>query len=196
MTSSSSPPLERGLDTIILVYYLLQGHPASLPCEQFLRSHSGWFTSPLVLVEARNVLTKVYSVDPGTVTTKLIQFAAGPVVLLPLDDRTLTEALQLANAQALDLTDAVLLHQCRQVGAGFLATDDQRLAAGCTALGIAPASPLHPGLRQQVVAWELTNLRPKGLPRVLHRVHQWLGQAHPRAAQDFWSQTRGGSQLP
>ena len=65
MTSSSSPSLalERALDTMILVYSLLQGHPAVLPCEQFLRSHSGWFTSPLVLIEAKDILTKVYSVD-------------------------------------------------------------------------------------------------------------------------------------
>jgi predicted nucleic acid-binding protein len=60
MTFSSSPALvlERGLDTMILVYYLLQGHPAALPCEQFLRAHSGWFTSPLVPTEAKNILTK------------------------------------------------------------------------------------------------------------------------------------------
>jgi hypothetical protein len=39
-------------------------------------------------------------------------------------------------------------------------------------------------------------LQPKGLPRVLRRVHKWLGQSHPKAAQDFWSQTGGGSHLP
>ena len=59
MTSSSSPPLERGLDTMVLVYSLLQGHPALTACEHFLRAHTGWFTSPLVLFEAKGVLTKV-----------------------------------------------------------------------------------------------------------------------------------------
>jgi hypothetical protein len=48
MSSSSSPPLERGLDTMLLVWSLLQGHPAALACQQFLCAHSGWFTSPLV----------------------------------------------------------------------------------------------------------------------------------------------------
>jgi glyoxylase-like metal-dependent hydrolase (beta-lactamase superfamily II) len=48
MISFSSPPLERGLDTMVLVFSLLQGHPAALPCEQMLRSHSGWFTSLFV----------------------------------------------------------------------------------------------------------------------------------------------------
>src|SRR5215468_7485790 len=99
MTSSSSPALalERGLDTMILVYYLLQGHPAALPCEQFLRAHTGWFTSPLVLIEAKSILTKVNSVAANNVTRKLLQFAAGPVVLLDLDDATVISAFQLAD---------------------------------------------------------------------------------------------------
>jgi predicted nucleic acid-binding protein len=50
---SVSPPLERALDTMVLVHTLLQGHPALTACEQLLRAHSGWFTSPLVLFEAK-----------------------------------------------------------------------------------------------------------------------------------------------
>jgi predicted nucleic acid-binding protein len=196
MTSSSSVPLERGLDTVVLVYSLLQGHPAALPAEQFLRARSGWFTSPLVLFEAKNVLTKVYNADPNDVTQKLTQFATGPVVLLDLDPVLATSALHLANAHGLDLTDAVLLQLTHQHGASYLATEDQRLAQACSQFGITPESPLDVALRQQVAAWEAANLAPKGLARVLRRVHQWLGQAHPQAAQDFWAQTGNGSHLP
>ena len=72
MGIQASPTLERGLNAMILVYSLLQGHPAALPCEQFLRSHSGWFTSPLVLIEAKSVLTKVYSMSASTATTSIL----------------------------------------------------------------------------------------------------------------------------
>ncbi len=41
MTSSSSPPLQCGFDTMILVYSLLQVHPAATACEQLLRAHAG-----------------------------------------------------------------------------------------------------------------------------------------------------------
>lgn len=68
MISSSSPALERGLDTMVLVYSLLQGHPAATACEQLLRAHSGWFTSTAVFFEAKSVLTKVYGEDPLAVT--------------------------------------------------------------------------------------------------------------------------------
>jgi predicted nucleic acid-binding protein len=77
MISSSSPPLERALDTIVLVYSLLKGHPAETACERLLRSHTGWFTSPLVLFEAKGILTRVYGEDPVLVTRKLAQVASG-----------------------------------------------------------------------------------------------------------------------
>jgi hypothetical protein len=77
-----------------------------------------------------------------------------------------------------------------------VATEDQQFAQVCSQLGITPQSPLDAGLRQQVAAWEAANLAPKGLARVLRRVYGWLHRIHPQAAQDFWSQTGGGSHLP
>src|SRR6267378_7210334 len=173
MISSSSPPLERGLDTMVLVYSLLQGHPAALPSEQFLRAHSGWFTTPAVLFEARNILTKVYSVLPADATRKLTLFAAGPIVLLDLDPAATVSVLHLADTHAIDLTDAILLHLAHQQGAGSLAREDRQLAHACGQFGITAETPLDAALRQQVAAWESAHLAPKGLARVLRRVHHW-----------------------
>ena len=44
--------------------------------------------------------------------------------------------------------------------------------------------------------WEAAHVPAKGLPRVLRRIHQWLRQTHLQTAQDYWSQTGGGSHLP
>ena len=196
MISSFSPSLERGLDTVLLVYYLLQGHPASLVCEQFLRSHSGWFTSPLVLIEVKNQLTKTYGVVASAATAKLLQFTSSPVTLLDLNPMVFTSAISLADAHGLDLTDAVLLHQALQHGVRELATEDQRLAQVAVQFGITPLSPLDATLRQQIASWELAHVPAKGLPRILRRVHQWLSQGHSQAAQDLWSATGGGNHLP
>jgi predicted nucleic acid-binding protein len=196
MTSSSNPALERGLDTMLIVYSLLQGHPASTPCEQFIRGHTGWFTSSLTLLEAKAVLTKVYGVAPPLVSQKLTQFAAGPLVVAAVDAGSVVAALNLADSLGIDHTDAVLLHLTCQHGARWLATDDQRLAQACAGLGISAPSPLDAPLRQQVAAWEASNLPSKGLPRVLRQIHAWLNRAHAQAAQDFWSATGAGSHLP
>ncbi len=75
-------------------------------------------------------------------------------------------------------------------------TDDQRLARACVASAITAVSPLDAALRQQVATWEAAHLAPKGLPRILRRVHQWLASSHPQAAQDFWAHTGGTRRLP
>lgn len=196
MISSSSPAIERGLDTMVLVYSLLQGHPAAPTCEQLLRSQSGWFTPTPVLFEAKSVLTKVYGEDPAAVTQKLIQVANGPLVLCDLDPADVPAVLGLADTYQLDLPDAILLHLARWHAAQFLVTDDQHLAAVCRNFGITPVSPIDATLRLAVAAWELQHVPPKGLPRVLRRVHEWLNQSYKQAAADFWSQTGAASHLP
>lgn len=76
MITSSSSTLDYGIDTMLVVYCLLKGHPARTACQKFLRSQSGLFTSPLVLFEAKAILTKVYAVDPAAATAKLEQLSS------------------------------------------------------------------------------------------------------------------------
>lgn len=196
MTSSSDPTVERGLDAMVIVYSLLDAHPASVICEQFIRSRTGWFTTAVTLMEVMAVLTKVYGVNPALASQKLGQFAGGPLFVAPVDGAMTLAATGVSDALGIDLTDAVLLHATRELGARRLATDDGRLARACRQGGIEPENPIDDDLRAQVAQWEQANLAAKGLPRVLHRIHEWLGQAAPQAAHDFWSLTGGGSHLP
>ncbi len=93
MTSSSSHSPERGLDAMLIVYSLLQGHPASSTCEQFIRNHAGWFTTTFTLFEVKAVLTKVYAVDPLLASQKLALLAAGPMVVAEVDSATALAAM-------------------------------------------------------------------------------------------------------
>lgn len=196
MITSSNPALINGLDTMLVVYCVVDGHPAGPTCEQFIKAQSGWFTSPLVLIEARTILSKVYSVDPAAATKKLEQFLTVPITFADLDATGVLAAFQLADVHGLDATDAVLLQLAISNGARTIATADQHFAHVCAQSGINAVSPLDAALRNMVATWEAAHVQPKGLPRVLWRVHQWLSQRHVQAAQDFWSQTSGGSHLP
>lgn len=196
MTSSSNSQLERGLDAMLIVYSLLDGHPASTACEDFIRSFTGWFTTTFTLFEAKAVLAKVYAVDGTLASEKLTQFAAGPIVVVTVDLVTALAAMNTADAFGIDLTDAVLLQTSQAQRAVWLATDDSKLAQACRQVGITPETPIDGTLRQQMIEWEAANLSMKGLPRVLRQIYQWLSQIYPRAAEDFWSRTGGGSHLP
>jgi len=104
--------------------------------------------------------------------------------------------MKLADAFRIDMTDAVLLHTSQTIGASELATDDNKLAQVCKQIGITPETPIDSELRKHLAKWEDENLPTKGLPRILRNIHHWLSQNDLRIAQDFWSQTGGGSHLP
>src|SRR5690242_17599542 len=119
MTSSTNAEtgLTRGLDTMLLVYSLIEGHPASIPCEQFLRANDGWFTTVSVLFESKAVLVKVYGVEAAKVTSKIECLSSAPIRVLGLEPNTALTALRLADTHELDLTDSALLATAQQVRA-------------------------------------------------------------------------------
>lgn len=195
MTTSSSPG-QRGLDAAPIVYSLLSGHPASAVCEGYIRSHSGWLTTTVTLLEADAVLRKVYGVAPALVDQKIAQFAAGPITVVAVDAATAVSAMTTANTLGIDLADAVLLESCRAHGLSIIATDDAKFARECVRSGLTAETPIDSAIRQQVAAWEATNLPAKGLARVLFHVRHWLDQQDPQMAQAFWNRTGAGSHLP
>ena len=135
---------------MFIVYSLLQNHPASTVCEQFIRARSGWFTTVSSLLEAKAVLTKIYGIEAGVVTTNLAAFAEELFDVLPVDAATTLAAMKLADAQGLDFTDSLLLVSARSLGAATLATDDQKLARACAQFGIGVENPVDGFLRQQM----------------------------------------------
>lgn len=195
-TSSSDIQLERGLDTVILVYSLLEEHPASAACEQFLRSRTGWFLSSLSLLESVAVLHKVYGVPVGIARQKLAEICLGPVSVLPIDEWIALEAIERSETLGIDLTDAVLLVLAIHQGASFIATEDEHFARACQEAGLQVETALNEVLRQQVAEWEMQYLPAKGLPRVLRRIDRWLVNRYPEAAKEFRSATGECSHLP
>ena len=196
MTLSSEQFAGRGLDAMLIVYSLLDDHPASDACESFIRDHVNWFTTTLTLLEAQAILTKVYDVDVNLSSQQLSHFSAGPIEIIEVDLSITLASMQIADALKIDITDAILLQATHTRGANVLATDDRKLIQACHQVDIVIENPIDVSLRQQMASWELENLSQKGLPRILRRIHQWLRQNHQQAAEDFWSQTGGGSHLP
>ena len=196
MTLSFDQSAPRGLDAMLIVYSLLDDHPASAVCESFIRDHTNWFTTALTLFEAKAILTKVYAVDTNLTSQQLSQFSEGPIEIIEVDLPITIAAMQIADTLEIDITDAVLVQATRTRNANILATDDRKLIQACHQVNIAVENPIDVSLRRQMANWEAENLPQKGLPRILRRIHLWLHQNHQQVAEDFWSQTGGGSHLP
>ena len=196
MTLSSDQFASRGLDAMLIIYSLLDDHPASAACESFIRDRTHWFTTTLTLLEAKAILTKVYAVDVNLASQQLSQFSAGPIEIIEVDLPITLAAMQIADTLEIDITDAVLMQATRTRNANILATDDRKLIQACHQVDIAVETPIDVSLRRQMASWEAENLPQKGLPRILRRIHLWLHQNYQQVAEDFWSQTGGGSHLP
>lgn len=134
--------------------------------------------------------------DAARASQKLAQFAAGPISVVVVDLATALAAMSTADTLGIDLTDAVLLQASQSQESSWLATDDSKLAQACRQVGITPETPIDATIRQEMAVWEAANLPAKGLPRVLCQIYRWLSSTYPQIAQDFWSQTGGGSHLP
>ena len=196
MPLSSDQSAPRGLDAMFIVYSLLDSHPASAACESFIRERTSWFTTTLTLLETKAILTKIYAVEASLASQQLSQFSAGPIEIIEVDLPITLDAIHIADVLEIDMTDAVLLQAARIRGANILATDDRKLVQACHQVNITVENPIGSSLRQQMASWEAENLPQKGLPRILRQIHHWLHQNHQQAAEDFWSQTGGGSHLP
>ena len=109
MTLSSDQFSGCGLDAMLIVYSLLDDHPASAACESFIRAHTSWFTTTLTLLEVKAILIKVYDVDVNLVSQQLSQFSAGPIEIIEVDLPITLTSMQIADALEIDITDAVLL---------------------------------------------------------------------------------------
>ena len=158
MTLSYVPFSGRGLDAMLIVYSLLDDHPPSAACESFIRGHASWFTTTLTLLEAKAILTKVYGIDVNLASKQLSQFSAGPIEIIEVDLPITLTSMPIADALAIDITDAVLLQVPRARGANVLATDDRKLIQTCHQVDIAVENPIDVSLRRQMASWESLTL--------------------------------------
>ena len=158
MTLSFDQSAPRGLDAMLIVYSLLDDHPASAACESFIRDHTNWFTTALTLFEARAILTKVYAVDTNLTSQQLSQFSAGPIEIIEVDLSITLAGMQIADTLEIDITDAVLVQATRTRNANILATDDHKLIQACHQVDIAVENPIDVSLRRQMASWEAENL--------------------------------------
>ena len=196
MTFYENSIMERGLDTMFMVYSLLDGHPASTACEQFITSRQGWVSTPLLVIEGIVIMIKVYGVEPEIACQLVTDFARGPIDILPIGLEIVTAAVDLSILHDVDINDAALLQACIERGIDQIATDDRRFAHVCTNFGIVVENPIMPAIRQQMAAWEEANLPPRGLQRLLSYIHRWLENQEPNIAAKFYDATGKYLHLP
>jgi len=189
--------LRKALDTNIIVYALLEEHPAGEACDRLLRSgRYDFYTSPLTPFEVYFILRRVYNVGRQEASSKALSLFDSPLGFTEVGREDARRALERCVARDVDANDALLIQLCLRSEIPSLASDDQRLLKACEEEGIQPQSPIGEEHRRRMQLWEQEKLPPSGLPRLLRRIHGWLGNVNPEAAELFLEATGGLRHLP
>jgi predicted nucleic acid-binding protein len=177
------------IDTPLLVYASLTGHPAHDKVQRDLRRGT-WASTVLTLYECYHVLTRDYSVTPDDAATIVTRLARTLIAWVPVDSKQAASALARYCGSRLETTDATLLLLSQEDG-GTLVTTDRRLLREAQVQGIAVRNPISPELAEEIAHWEHQRLPAKGLARLMATVERWLRAEDPSIAARFIVATDG-----
>jgi predicted nucleic acid-binding protein len=184
------------LDSNLLIYSILADHPASTVCQEFIEASESLVASSITLIELFFVTTQIYGIGPARVLTKINELFASPLIIIAADADTVAAALALCAEHKIDTNDAVQIQMCLDLGIPALATDDGRLIKLCKKLEIETKNPITDELKQTMRIWEEAKLPQKGLPRILHQIHEWIAVHDLALADDFRNATRNLTRMP
>lgn len=171
------------VDTPLLVYIVVEGHPArELGKAEFRRGE--WGSSVLVLLEVFQVLTRDYGVSRREARAEVEILARSPIAWAGLSLQQVADAVEVAERESISSTDAVLLGLAEK-DRGVLVTPDEHLFRVAQRRGVAVRNPVDERLAAAINAWETEHLPQKGSRRLLALVARWLADKDPPLAERF-----------
>lgn len=182
------------VDTPLLVYSAVEGHPARARLAEAL-ARDEWGSTILALFEAYSVLNRDYRSTPQEAGMHAEILLAGPIHWDGFEVAQAEAVLQEQRRHRIAPADAALLLRCREDG-GTLYTLDQPLERAGQSEGLATARLLDDALIREVQDWEDRTLRGRGTPRVLDSVHRWLQEQNTEIAEKFLEATGGLREPP
>ncbi len=140
------------IDTPLLVYATIPGHPGREIVEEDLR-HGTWGSSVLVLAKLYQVLTRDYAVSSESAVEMAERLARSPLHWAALDVTQVVAATAERRRHRLQSADAVLLCLTRE-DRGTLVSQDRRLLRAAEAQGVAVRNPIAADFAAAIAEWE------------------------------------------
>jgi len=190
---------QKVVDTNLLSCALLEDHPASKACENFIKSESKrrrLLTTPITPFEVYYVLWKVYGLEQREAFEKASLLFEAPLDFTIIDETHSREALKKCVQYGIEANDGLLLYACLHHGIPSLASDDQKLLEASQREGIYTQCPVNKNLREKMSIWEKEMLAERGLPRILYRIYHWLLGINRETAEKLREATSNLRQLP
>lgn len=109
---------------------------------------------------------------------------------------TLLTIFEETTGSKLEINDIKLYFLALKVQAPIIVTDDWKFAKYVKKNNFLYETPISDETRKQMDKWEKENLPPKGLPRTLLRIHNYLEEFNAEMAMQFRMDTDGFKKIP
>ena len=191
--------MKKLIDANLLIYALIEDHPASSVCEAFIRKENRYrklYTTVLTPFEVFHVLWKIYGLKREQAMEKALSLFNSPLSFIPITEEVARISLEKIVEYKIDSNDALLLTSSILYDIPSLASDDRKLLKASNEEGIHTQSPINEKLRRDMNEWEKEKLASKGIPRILQRIYKWLLDIDNEIAEEFKKATNNLKQLP
>lgn len=188
---------KKGLDANIIVYSLLDDHPASELCDAYMKdSRHKFYTTSLTPFEVYFALHRVYGIPRPDAASKALSLLDAPLTIVDVRSSYLHPAIARCANEGLEANDSLLIEMCLSSDIPSLASDDRRLLKACEEQGIHAECPIGEDERQRMREWENTKLAQAGARRLLTRVYTWMQERNPQLAESFLEASGNLRHLP
>jgi len=191
--------MKKLIDANLLIYALIEDHPASSVCEAFIRKENRYrklYTTVLTPFEVFHVLWRIYGLKREQAMEKALSLFNSPLSFIPITEEVARISLEKIVEYKIDSNDALLLTSSILYDIPSLASDDRKLLKASNEEGIHTQSPINEKLRRDMNEWEKEKLASKGIPRILQRIYKWLLDIDNEIAEEFKKATNNLKQLP
>ncbi len=191
--------IHRVVDSNVFIYSLLKNHPAYKECSSYLAKFDEpdvIFTTTDSLVEIFQVLLTFYRIETKIILENIQNLLNSNISFYHFTSETLLNIFEETAGSKLEINDVKLYFLALKVQAPIVVTDDGKFAKFVKKNNLLHETPISDDTRKQMDNWEKKNLPPKGLPRTLLRIHNYLEEINAEIAQQFRVDTGGFKKIP
>lgn len=153
---------KKALDSNLIIYSLLEDHPASAVCDALLRSPKyTFYATPITPFEVYFVLRRVYGVLKDEAASKALALFDTPLRFVEVGMQDAQLALKRAVTYDIDMNDSLLIQESLRLDIPSLSSDDRRLLKVCEGEGVHPQTPIGEEHRKKMGQWEEERLHPR-----------------------------------
>jgi predicted nucleic acid-binding protein len=191
--------IKRIIDSNIIIYSILENHPANQVCKDFLASidtQNSLFSHQDCLLELFQVLRVNYAINLDIIIKKIRQLYQSNISFKTNINSNLLDVFELVKQYGIHPVDAKLYLLSIELQAPIIVTDDWKFRNFLKTKGILGETPITDNISKLIQDWENKNLPSGGIARILKYLNSYLEKLDANIALKLKEDTKNWTKFP